>query len=363
MSKMQVVAAGHVCLDVTPLFPAEKTGTPAELLIPGSLLRMEGADVHTGGSVANTGLAMAFFGADVHLCGKVGQDAFGKMILDILQSHGGDVSGMKVDPHAVTSYSVVLALPGQDRIFLHAPGANDTFTAEDVDFETVKNSRLFHFGYPPLMRGMYENTGAELVKLFRAVKATEAATSLDMAAIDPESDAARVDWRTVLARLLPYVDLFLPSVEELTVMLGRPLRKDLMETLSIEDDVAPLGEELLAMGAKIVVIKCGDRGLYYCTAADLSGVGEKAALQKESWEDRRGFQKAFPPEKLCSATGAGDTCIAAFLTAMLEGRSLEECITLAAAAGASCVEAYDALSGLRPFAEMEEKIARGWGKE
>ena len=48
---------------------------------------------------------------------------------------------------------------------------------------------------------------------------------------------------------------------------------------------------------------------------------------------------------------------------MLNGRSLEDCIKLAAATGASCVEAYDALSGLKSFAELEEKIARGWGKE
>ena len=144
---------------MTPLFPADKTGTPAQLLVPGKLLRMEGADVHTGGSVANTGLAMAFLGADVRLMGKVGDDDFGKMILDILRRHGGDVAGMKIDPAAVTSYSVVLALPGQDRIFLHAPGANDTFTAADVDLKVVEQADLFHFGYPPLMRRMYENEG------------------------------------------------------------------------------------------------------------------------------------------------------------------------------------------------------------
>ena len=93
MSK-RAIAAGHVCLDMTPLFPADKSGTPAQLLIPGKLLRMEGVDVHTGGSVANTGLAMAFLGADVRLMGKVGDDDFGKMILEILRRHGGDVAGM-----------------------------------------------------------------------------------------------------------------------------------------------------------------------------------------------------------------------------------------------------------------------------
>ena len=65
---------------------------------------------------------------------------------------------------------------------------------------------------------------------------------------------------------------------------------------------------------------------------------------------------------MLSGTGAGDTSIAAFLTSMLEGDSMEECMHLAAAAGASCVAAYDALSGLKPLDELRKKIASGWKK-
>lgn len=75
-----------------------------------------------------------------------------------------------------------------------------------------------------------------------------------------------------------------------------------------------------------------------------------------------GFEKSYVPEQLLSGTGAGDTSIAAFLTAVLDGYSPEMAMHLAAAAGASCVAAYDALSGLRPFAELEEKIRKGWAK-
>ena len=47
--------------------------------MPGKLIHMEGADVHTGGSVANTGLALKILGNDVMLMGKAGADAFGGM--------------------------------------------------------------------------------------------------------------------------------------------------------------------------------------------------------------------------------------------------------------------------------------------
>ena len=61
-------------------FRTEKSTASGELLSPGKLLEVGAADVHTGGSVANTGLAMKKLGADVSLMGKVGKDAFGNMI-------------------------------------------------------------------------------------------------------------------------------------------------------------------------------------------------------------------------------------------------------------------------------------------
>lgn len=75
-----------------------------------------------------------------------------------------------------------------------------------------------------------------------------------------------------------------------------------------------------------------------------------------------GFERSYIPEKLVSGTGAGDTSIAAFLTAMLEGCSLEESLHLAAATGASCVASYDALSGLKSFDELRDKMKQGWQK-
>ena len=85
-------------------------------------------------------------------------------------------------------------------------------------------------------------------------------------------------------------------------------------------------------------------------------------ISAEEWSDREGFEASYRPGKVLSGTGAGDTTIAAFLTAMLRGYPFEMCVRLAAAEGASCVEAYDALSGIRPLEELEEKINNGWKK-
>ena len=57
------------------------------------------------------------------------------------------------------------------------------------------------------------------------------------------------------------------------------------------------------------------------------------------------------------------SCIAAFIKAMLDGCEPLECARLAAATGASCVTAYDALSGLLPFEELRQKMEAGWEKQ
>ncbi len=370
--KKKVIAAGHICLDITPIFPGKKNKLLTDVLAPGKLLNVGEADVHTGGSVANTGLGMKILGADVTLMGKVGDDAFGGMVKSIFDKYGAG-EGLLVTEGESTSYSVILAVPGIDRIFLHNTGANDTFCTEDIPKEALKEAALFHFGYPPLMKSMYENDGKELIKLMKTAKEYGAATSLDFASIDPNSEAGAADWEKILEEVIPYVDFFVPSVEELCYMLDkerfqewqeRANGRDITEILDVEKDVKPLADQCMDFGAKVLLIKCGAPGMYFRTADRLAmwDLCSRLELDLDQWADKEGFEKSYVPEKILSGTGAGDTSIAAFLTAMLEGYSLEDTMHLAAATGASCVEAYDALSGLKPFEELKAKIKAGWKK-
>lgn len=368
----KVIAAGHICLDITPVFPQKKVNHLNEILSPGKLIQMGEADVHTGGSVANTGLAMKILGADVTLMGKIGKDAFGAMVKNILKGYDAKCS-MIESQEETTSYSVVLAVPGVDRVFLHHSGANHTFLASDIPEQALQEAALFHFGYPPLMRSMYENDGEELLKIMKKAKDAGAATSLDMASVDEASDAGAADWEKILESVLPYVDFFVPSVEELCYMLDRErfhewqeraAGRDITGILDIEKDVKPLAEQCMDFGAKVLLIKCGAPGMYYRTAdrRTIGKISSRVELNPGQWADKEGFEKSYVPEKILSGTGAGDTSIAAFLVAMLEGYPLERALQFSAATGASCVAAYDALSGLKSFAELEKKIDAGWHK-
>ena len=370
----KVIVAGHACLDITPLFPQNQQAAKlGNILSPGKLIQMEGVDIHAGGAVSNTGMAMKMLGADVCLMAKTGSDEFGKIISDIYAAQGAD-SGIIVQEGQNTSYSVVLALPGIDRIFLHDPGCNHTFSFEDLPKEKLLGTDLFHFGYPPLMKKMYEDTGSELVRMMKYMKAQGTATSLDLAFVDGESDAGAADWKEILSRVLPYVDFFVPSIEELCFMLDRDRYEawktkagdeDISFSLDVQRDIRPLADKCMELGAKVLLLKCGAPGLYYRTTEvkRLEGLETALGISAEDWSDREGFEASYQPERVLSGTGAGDTTIAAFLTAMLEGYPFEMCIHLAAAEGASCVEAYDALGGIRPLKELASRIEKGWKKQ
>lgn len=370
MSK-SVVVAGHICIDVTPVFPQGQAAAPVErVLEPGKLVHVEQADVHTGGCVANTGLAMKKLGADVKLLGKIGADPMGAMVQDGMRRFDAE-RDLIVEQNTATSYSVVLALPGQDRIFLHHPGANDSFSEQDIPGDVLQQTTLLHFGYPPLMQKMYAADGCELEALMRRAKQAGAATSLDMAAVDPRSSAGQADWQSILARVLPWVDFFVPSFEELCFMLDRArydrlaqasTGDEMISVIDWERDVRPLAARTLALGCRMVLIKCGSKGLYYRTSDTeaMRVLAKQLSLPEAGWIGCEGTQGCFVPERIASGTGAGDTSIAAFLTAVLSEKPVATCVQLAAAEGACCVTAYDALSGLCTLDELAQRINNGW---
>ncbi|MDO4519266.1 MAG: carbohydrate kinase family protein [Eubacteriales bacterium] len=374
MSKKKIIAAGHICLDITPAFNGTQERSVQDLFIPGALVEMKEASVSLGGAVSNTGIGLKLLGADVDLMGMIGDDPFSRMILSEMERYGISGDTMIVRSDIATSYTVILAPPGIDRIALHYRGANDKYTLDDIDLEKVKQANLFHFGYPPLMRSLYINQGAELIRLIKTIHETGVAVSLDMAMFEEATEAGQQDWNAILKELLPYVDFFVPSVEELCLMLDRDryhewreraAGKDITSILDIEKDVKPLADRLLEYGAKVVLIKCGTPGLYFRTAdqATLSkiggGIGGEIA---EAWADQEAFEKSYLVKNVASGIGAGDTTIAAFLASTIEGKSWEEALHLATATGALCVQTYDSLSGIKPLKEVEKLVAAGWEK-
>jgi sugar/nucleoside kinase (ribokinase family) len=373
-SRAEVIVAGHICLDIIPAISEKKGGMDA-FLVPGKLMDIGPAVIATGGAVSNTGLALHRLGSDVQLMGKVGDDQFGAAIMEVLKKHGESiVDGMIVATGEHSSYTIVINPPQIDRIFLHCTGANDTYSSTDLNAEQLEGVRLFHFGYPPLMRKMYQNQGVELELLLSKVKAKGLTVSLDLAKPDPESAAGAADWRAILSRTLPYVDVFLPSFEEIFYMLHRERYEEMLLRAPSGDFLAlvegnllsDISAELLAMGVAVVGLKLGEYGLYVRTAADsgrLASIGLCAPVKGmiDNWSNREMLTPCFKVD-MAGTTGAGDCTIAGFLCGMLKGFSLEDTIQTAVAVGACNVERRDATSGIPALSKVLERIQGGWGK-
>ncbi len=363
--EVDVVAAGHICVDIIPAF-GEVSGTDVgEILRPGKLLEVGPASISTGGSVSNTGLALRRLGLSVSLIGKCGDDSFGDLLVEMLRREAaGSEAGMSVVPGERTSYTIVIVLPGIDRMFLHCPGSNDTFGPEDVDLGIVGRARLFHFGYPPVMKRMYACGGQELATLLRGAREAGAVTSLDMALPDPDSAAGRADWRTILEAALPHVDIFLPSLEELLFMLRRERFEELaagapgIADAFTADDVRELAAECIGMGAEMVVIKCGHAGAYLRTVQSV----ERAAgvlHNPGEWEEVEIFEPTCRVENIVSAAGSGDSSIAGFLAAMLRGEGPARCMAALTVVGAQNLSALDTVSGVRSWEETLSQLQAG----
>lgn len=360
---VEVIVAGHMCLDIIP-----QMYQPDFRFRPGTLEEVGPAGVSLGGCVSNTGLALKKLGAAVHLVSKIGTDPLGDLLQLELRKFGETGSGLTKSSQEKTSYSVLLSPRGGDRMVLHYPGANDSFSAQDVGDALSKPAEIFHFGYPPLMRKMYENEGCELEQVFCQAKQKGLLTSLDMAYPDPSSPAGRVNWRAIAARVLPYVDLFLPSYEELVCMLEPEGSRRFIENGSralAHIDVTALrrlGEIACGMGVAVVAIKLGNHGLYVRTNTldRLRQAGRK--LCSENWANRELWTPVFKI-KVVGTTGAGDATVAGFLYGILRGFPVEQACRIACAVGACSVESADALGRIMPFELVEQRMRAGWEHE
>jgi sugar/nucleoside kinase (ribokinase family) len=363
MKPYDAVVAGYTGIDLAPGFPRSLRPAPlGELLRPGKLLQTEGLSLALGGVVPNTGLALQRFGQRVSLQGLVGYDALGDQVLRLLRAHRAE-GGIRRTRRAGTAYGIVLAPPGTDRMFLEDPGCNGIFTSRDVDYATVAKARLFHFGYPTLMAAMFANNGLELQKMFARAHRHGVATSLDLTLPDPDSPAGRVNWRRLLAAVLPQVDVFVPSVEEILGMLAPDVYTRLVARACGGDviDAVPrelyrsLGDQLIGMGAKVLLIKAGHKGAYLRTG-DVSTLVASRLRLPAGWGGREIWADPLPVDRqrFRNSCGAGDCAVAGFLAAMLEGMSPWQAGRMAMRAGRDNLYGVDALSGLASWKEIRK---------
>ncbi|HVH53998.1 MAG TPA: carbohydrate kinase family protein, partial [Actinomycetota bacterium] len=193
------------------------------------------ADLVIGGSGAIAACGAARLGLRVAFSGVVGEDVFGRFMLDALAERDVDTQGLVMDSSRRTGLSIVLS-KGEDRATLTALGAIADLRDKVIDRDLLRSARHVHVSSYFLQAAL----AAGLPALFREAHEAGASTS-----IDPNWDPAD-EWDGGLLSLLSQTDCFLPNSVEARAITG-------MDDI----DVAAL---TLAERGSVVAVKFGQGG-------------------------------------------------------------------------------------------------------
>lgn len=299
-----IVVADHLCTPIDHL--------PAA----GELVMADDLVLNIGGCASNAAMDLARLGIRAAVCGRVGNDAFGRFVAETLAEHDVDCHALAVDPHLATSQSLIVNVRGQDRRFVHSFGANRGLSASDLDAALTPVTRVLYVGGYLILPGM---DPAALAAVFRRARAQRTITVLDVATPGPGAYLDR------LTPVLAETDVFLPNTDEADLILGEP-------------DPVRQAMAFHAMGARRVVVTRGEHG---------------AIAVSDSWRGRVGTF----PITFVDGSGGGDAFDAGYIAGLLDGRDEMGCLTFASAIGASCVRAVGTTAGVFTRDEAEAFLA------
>jgi len=264
---------------------------------------------------ARLDLSVAFFGV-------VGDDPFGRFMLDAMSGRGVDVSACLVDPTRSTGSTVILT-SGRDRAILTDMGAIGAMDVDAVPPSLLERARHLHSG----SFYMQETSRERLPGFFESARARGITTSFDTN-WDPSGS-----WDGGAAAMLRACDVFFPNAVEARRIARRDDVEEAARTL------ARIGAAGRADGGPIVAVKLGAAGALACRAD-----GPVVRVP------------AMPVEPL-DTTGAGDSFNAGFLRAWLDGSDLPACLRWGAAAGAISTRRLGGIDGQPTLTEAEDALA------
>lgn len=284
----------------------------------GELVKCDDLVLSIGGGAANVSVDLARLGVSARICARVGDDAFGRFATDTLVSSGVDVRALKIDSTRATSQTMIVNVRGEDRRFIHSVGANEGFTAADLDPALDPPPKVLYIGYFLILPHLDADG---LAARFAKARQTGTLTVLDVATPGPGN------YFEPLKTVLPHTDVFLPNSDEAELILGG------------ERDPARQAQAFRELGARRVVITRGDRG-----AVSLS--------------EQLRVQVGIYPVTFVDGCGGGDAFCAGYITGLLDELPELECLKRASAVGASCVRAVGATAGVFSRSELAEFQAR-----
>ncbi len=280
-----------------------------------------------GGAPANVAVGLAKLGVDTGFIGKVGADAFGDFLREVLQQNGVDTAYLIAGETSRTTLAFVATRSDgmKDITFYRHPGADIQLTPDEIDIGYIQSAELFHYGSVSLSHSPSREATLHAI---RSAKASGARLSYDpnlrLMLWDDAANAKRWIWE-----VMPYADVVKISDEEWEFVTG-------------DADFEQGIERILGLGVKLLVVTLGERGCYYTNGF------------------ANGFVDGFTVD-VVDTLGAGDAFVAAMLAQLrqymdltaLEQKQLDPIMRYANAAGALATQKVGVIPSLPTPSEIE----------
>lgn len=274
--KFDIVVVGELNVDLIlneiDLFP--RIG--AEILAQDMALTLGSSSAILASNISTLGVSTAFIG-------QIGEDIFGDLVIGSLQGKNVDTSLVQRSLKCKTGATIVLNYDN-DRAMVTHPGAMKEMQVSDIKDEDLLLACHMHVSSIFLQPGIKK----DILTLFQRAKNLGLTTSLD-----PQWDPFE-KWDVDFEKLLPFVDVFFPNINELMAITGKNT----------------LNEALAGMlpFANTIALKLGKEGS--------SGYNDGECIQAMPYVN----------EQVVDAIGAGDSFNAGFLSAFIQNLPLKDCL-------------------------------------
>lgn len=275
--------------------------------------------ITVAGTAAGTSVDLAKLGANVIAMGAIGTDELGNFVVSTMNNYGIDTENLVRKDGVQTSATMLPIRPNGERPALHVPGANGELVLDDINFDVIATADYLHLGGTSLMAKFDGQPSVEVLKFAKEKGVT---TTFDLVAVD------RPDLMDLIDPLLPYIDYFMPGLEEAEMMTGLTDRQEVIDYF-------------LDRGVGTTVFKMGGEGS--SIAYREPEAGGTSEIRVPAFETT-----------IVDSTGCGDSYCAGFIVGMAKGWSLEQASKLGSACGALVITGLGSDAGI---VDLESTIA------
>lgn len=286
MTRFDVSSIGLCDVDVL--------GRPITAIPPeGKLELIEQIRMTVAGTAGATAIDCSILGVSVQGVFTVGKDDLGDYICSKLTGFGVDCSLIKRTDKAQTACSILPIPESGGRPALHVVGASAFFNVDESEYDAVLDAKIIHVGGTGLLKSF---DGEPTLKLLQKAKELGRTTTYDLIGASEKTF-------DLVKPYLPYIDYFMPSIEEASEM-------------SRLTDPKEISKFYKNLGAKNILLTMGGDGVY---------------ISPQSGED---FSIPAYDIKVVDTTGCGDSFSAGIIVGLIKGWDLHQSARFASAVAA-----------------------------